>query len=262
MVDNLENEKKETKELLSLAILAGSIMLKNGAETYRVEDTVNRICKSRKKTKYVESFVTPTGIFVSLEYGNEIMTYVQRIKTIKIDLNKIDMINNFSRKFAESDLSIEEGINELKKIDKITGYENTIKILWGSLAAGFFSLLFGANLWDFMASFMVTIFVLIFTTKLCKFNITFFISNFCGAAIASALSILLVKIGLGENVDKIIIGAIMPLVPGVAITNAIRDTMSGDFISGLSRGMEAIVIALSIAFGVGLVLKIYFKGVI
>ncbi len=60
--------------------------------------------------------------------------------------------------------------------------------------------------------------------------------------------------------DIIIIGSIMSLVPGVAITNAMRDTISGDFISGLSRGMEAVFSALAIAFGVGLILNVYFKG--
>ena len=60
--------------------------------------------------------------------------------------------------------------------------------------------------------------------------------------------------------DSIIIGSIMPLVPGVPIANALRDTISGDFISGLSRSMESIFSALAIAFGVGIVLNIYYKG--
>ena len=140
--------------------------------------------------------------------------------------------------------------------------KQTTKIIFGSLSAAFFSILFGGTFFDSISSFLVSIIVLVSTTKLNSSSVTFFISNFCGAAIASILSILLVKIGLGKNVDKIIIGSIMTLVPGVSITNAIRDTMSGDFISGLSRGMEAIVTALAIAFGVGLILNVYFEGMI
>jgi uncharacterized membrane protein YjjP (DUF1212 family) len=261
-MSNIVDEKKETKQLLILSILAGGIMLKNGAETYRVEDTIVRICKSRKNIKYVESFVTPTGIFVSLEYGEEVMSYLQRINTIKIDLNKIDMVNSFSRNFVESNMSIEDGLKKLKNIDNVGTYHNTTKLLFGSIAGAFFSILFGASLLDFISTFIVSLLVLVTTTYLNKLEITFFIDNLIAAAVATISSILLVKIGLGENMDTIIIGSIMTLVPGVAITNAIRDTMSGDFISGLSRGMEAAVIALAIAFGVGIILNSYFKGLV
>lgn len=262
MITEKKFSKKEAKNLLLLAIKAGSIMLQNGAETYRVEDTIVRMCKSRKYIQDVGAFVTPTGIFASLEYEGEIITQIQRIKSIEIDLNKIDMINNFSRKFVSSTMTSEEGMSELKRIDAIISCKLSKIVIFGSLSAAFFTLMFGGTILDFISSFLVSIFVILCSRTLSKYNVTFFISNFCGAAIASLLSILFIKIGLGDNMDKIIIGSIMPLVPGVSITNAIRDTMSGDFVSGLSRGMEAIVIASAIAFGAGFVLNIYLKGMI
>lgn len=67
---------------------------------------------------------------------------------------------------------------------------------------------------------------------------------------------LLIKINLGENLDKIIIGSIMLLVPGLTITNAIRDTIAGDFLSGITKGAEAFLIAVSIAVGTGAVLSL------
>ncbi|WP_369819412.1 threonine/serine exporter family protein [Tissierella sp. P1] len=94
-----------------------------------------------------------------------------------------------------------------------------------------------------------------------KLELTFFIDNLIGSALAALLSHILVHIGVGENIDKVIIGSIMCLVPGVAITNSIRDTMSGDFVSGLSRGAEAVFSAIAIALGVGIILNFYAKGV-
>ena len=257
-----EISRNEAKKLLLLATLAGEIMLKNGAETYRVEDTIERICKSRKNIKYADAFVTPTGIFVSLEYKGEMMTYLIRIKSIKIDLNKINLVNEFSRKFVNSHISIDNGLEELRKINKVQNYSMITKILFGSLACAFFSLLFGGKFLDFVSSYLVSLIVITSVSKIDKYKMTFFVNNFIGAALASILSILTTKIGLGQNMDIIIIGSIMSLVPGVPITNALRDTISGDFISGLSRGMEAIFSALAIAFGVGIVLNIYFKGLI
>lgn len=256
------DNRKQVKKLLLLATLAGKIMLKNGAETYRVEDTVERICKSRKSIKYADAFVTPTGIFVSLEYEGEMMTYLSRVKSIKIDLDKINLVNEFSRKFVNSNMSIDKGLEELKKINKIENYNPLTKILSGSSACSFFSLLFGGKLLDFISSYIVSLIVLIIINRIDKYKMTFFINNFIGAALASFLSVLSIKIGIGKNMDIIIIASIMSLVPGVAITNALRDTISGDFISGLSRGMEAIFSALAIAFGVGIILNIYFRGLI
>jgi uncharacterized membrane protein YjjP (DUF1212 family) len=262
MEQNEKNDRKEVKKLLVLAILAGKIMLKNGAETYRVEDTIERICKSRKNIKYVDAFVTPTGIFLSLEYNEEVMTYLQRIKTISIDLNKINLVNEFSRKFVNSSMSIDEALIELKKIDKIHTYRLLSKVCFGSMACAFFSLLFGGTFLDFISSYLVSFTVLFTLNKIDKLDLTFFLRNFVGALLASLLSYLAVNLGIGENMDKIIIGSIMSLVPGVSITNAIRDTISGDYVSGLSRGMEAVFSALAIAFGVGILLNFYLRGVI
>lgn len=253
--NNVKN--KEAKNLLTMAVLAGNIMLKNGAETYRVEDTITRICKSRLNTESVEPFVTPTGMFVSIQCNGEIISYVQRVKDIKINLDKINMVNDFSRKFVSSNMPIDKGYTELKKIDSIPSYKNIIKIVFGSLAGAFFTMLYGGTIKDFIGTFLVNILVIWSNIFLSKSGINSFISSFLGALLASFLSILVIKIGIGDSMDRIIIGAIMSLVPGVAITNAIRDSFSGDFISGLSRGAEALIIALAIAFGVGIVLKIH-----
>lgn len=256
------NDREEVKKLLVLATIAGRIMLKSGAEIYRVEDTIIRICKSRKEIKYVDAYIVPTGIFISLEYKGELMSYIKRIKTISIDLNKIDLVNEFSRSFVNSNMSVDEGIEELKKINKINRYSRIAKTIFGSLAAALFCVLFGGTVLDFIGSFIVSFLVLTIVNLVSKFELTFFIDNLVGAILASLLSHIFVKIGIGQNIDKLIIGSIMCLVPGVAITNAIRDTMSGDFLSGLSRGMEAVFSAIAIALGVGIILNFYAKGVL
>lgn len=262
-MDNPKNSDREkVKRLLVLATLAGRIMLKSGAETYRVEDTVVRICKSRKNIVYADAFVIPTGIFISVEFKGELITYIKRIKSSRINLNKIDMVNEFSRSFVSSNMPIDQGLGELKKINKAIIYSSIFKVFSGSLAAASFSLIFGGTLLDSIGSFIVSCIVLTILNRLYQINLTFFIDNFAGAMLVSGLSYLSIKLGLGNNLDMVIIGSIMPLTPGVAITASIRDTMSGDYISGLSRGMEAVFSAFAIALGVGIVLNFYLKGAI
>ena len=110
---------------------------------------------------------------------------------------------------------------------------------------------------DFLASFIISFIIINVAKRLAKYQLTFFINNFIGSGLVTILSILSVNVGLGGNMDKVIIGSVMSMVPGVAITNAMRDIMSGDFTSGLASAMEAIFSALAIAFGVGIILKLY-----
>lgn len=80
-----------------------------------------------------------------------------------------------------------------------------------------------------------------------------FFSEFLASLIIGVISMLFVKIGIGEQLDKIIIGSVMPLVPGLLITNAVRDLMAGHLVSGLSKGAEAFLTAFAIGAGVAVV---------
>ena len=251
---SLVNQKK----LLVMAIYAGEIMLKNGAETYRVEDTIIRLCKSRNYP-YVEAYVTPTGIFVSVDTkGQEqkdMLSSVKRIKSRNINLNKIAEVNDFSRKFVEGDISVETAMKQLKKIDELPSYPLSFQAFMGGIASAFVALLFGANLLEFISALVTSVIVTFTTKKLSEMGFASFLNNIVGGSFAAFFAIVFSYLHPSIHVDKVIIGAIMVMVPGVAMTNAVRDTIMGDLVSGLARGTEAILIAISIAFGVGFVLR-------
>ena len=254
--------KYEVKKLMKLAISAGEALLKNGAEAYRVEDTMERICSSRDNIFNVNSFVTQTGIFLTFEFDDQPYVTFKRVRNLAINLKRIDEVNKFSREFVTANLSIDEGLEILQKINNLRTYSKLNKAIFGGAAAAFFTLMFGGDFRDFISSFIISFLVISILNITSEFKLTFFIDNFLGAFLSSILACISIEIGLGSSLDKIIIGSIMYLVPGVAITNAIRDTMSGDSLSGLSKGMEAIFSALAIAFGVGVVLSIYMRGVV
>ena len=85
------------------------------------------------------------------------------------------------------------------------------------------------------------------------------------SAVIALIAFAGIRLGLGSNMDKIIIGAIMTLVPGVAITNIMRDIISGDIITGTTKLAEVLLVATSIAIGIALMLsalQMMFGGVI
>jgi len=125
-------------------------------------------------------------------------------------------------------------------------------------------LLFGGNISDFIISFFVGGIIKWCSISLANINVNDFFINTLGGAMAAILAIIAVHFKLGFHVDKIIIGSIMLLVPGLAITNAIRDTIAGDLLAGISRAVEAFLIAIAIAVGSGIVLRlcfVYYGGI-
>ena len=111
-----------------------------------------------------------------------------------------------------------------------------------------------------LCSILVVFIEVLTLFKLKEYKLQMFGNALIGALVASSVACILMKLGIAEDLDKIIIGSIMPLVPGMSITNSIRDLMSGDTLSGMSGIMMAILIAVAIALGVGIVLSIYVGG--
>jgi len=243
-------------KILEIATFAGEIMLKSGAETYRVEDTINRIC-SVSKSNFIESFVLPTGIVTSImdENGNFI-TISKRINNRTIDLSKIALVNQFSRDFVAGKINYEKAYEILKEIDYKKGYKSIYLSIAAGLACTFSTILFKGSVFDAIASFFVGFFSQFLFKISQKNNLSWFISYILGGFSITFFSFLLVLFQVGESIDKIIIGSVLILTPGVAITNAIRDTIAGDLLSGVARAIEAILIAIFIALGAGIGLLI------
>lgn len=250
----------ETNRILKLAAYAGRIVLENGGETYRVEETICRIC-SAFDIKEADSFVTPTGIMISVtDDSGHTASLIKRINSRTVNLEKISMVNDLSRQIMTKALTLDYVENELIKIDSTKHYSEYIQVLAAASAAGFFTLLFGGSVKDFFVVLIIGAFIKILSITLKKIEINQFFINITGGAMAALFALTCVSLNLADQVDKILIGSIMLLVPGLAITNAIRDTIEGDLVSGVSRAIEALFIAGAIAVGTGIVLKLWFMN--
>lgn len=245
---------KDINAVVHIAVEAGRIILENGGETYRVEDTINRICTAFG-VRRAESFVTPTGIMMSVTaIDGSTTSMVKRIQVRTVNLDKICKVNELSRNIYKYVDSMDEIINILKEIDNTPRYSGKKTIFFSTLAAGFFTLLMGGTFQDFLMALIVGFFIKSTTLYLKNLQINDFFINIVGGALAMLLSLILNKMSLVANFDELVIGSIMLLVPGLAITNAIRDTIAGDLVSGLARAIEAFLVAIGIAIGSGMIL--------
>lgn len=249
------------KQVLMLALQAGEIMLISGSEIYRVEDTVTRICKAYG-ISYVEVFVTTTGIFMTLDSGgvNKPYTIIKRIKGISIDLDKISLINNLSRDLAINPIPIEEARHILNDIAREEKYMFPLQILGGAIVASFFTLMLGAGYREFLCSIFIGAAGYSLAHFLDIHNFNRFFRNFTVCAFIAVSALVFSATGLAQNTDALIVGPLMIFLPGLAFTNAMRDSLAGDLLAGGARAMEAGLIAISIAFGVGFIIFIWINA--
>lgn len=234
-------------------LLAGRIMMESGAETYRVEDTMLRMARSQNMLD-AQSYVTPTGIIFSL--GKTHPTRITSISTRITDLHRIALVNNVSRKLTTQELTLEQAYEALKKIETTNYFlPIIIQVLASGIASSAFLLMFKGMISDMPAAFVAGGLGLYIVTVIHNTTRVKFFSEFLASVGVGGVAVLAVHFGVGSEVDKIIIGSVMPLVPGLIITNAVRDLMAGHFTAGIAKGTEALLTAFAIGAGIALVLS-------
>lgn len=242
---------EKTEMAIDCFLLAGRIMMESGAETYRVEDTMLRMAKSQNMAD-AQSYVTPTGIIFSL--GKTQPTRITSISTRITDLQRVVLVNDISRKLTSGKITLEQAFNELKNIEKTNYFlPISIQVLAASLTSSCFLLIFNGNYNDILATFFAGGLGLYIVTVIHNITRVKFFSEFLAAVTVGLMATFSIHLGIGNEVDKIIISSVMPLVPGLTITNAVRDLMAGHFTAGMAKGAEAFLTAFAIGSGIALV---------
>jgi len=254
----------DISEATDISLEIGRILLQSGATTNRVERMMRRVC-SVFGYENTEAYVTPTGIFISVSDSRTRMnTSLKRIDNRRTDLGKITrvshLVDQIDRQFCrdgQCKLSATEFRQKLVEVESEKIYPAWFSIFCGGLTSGCFCLLFGGSLPEFAVAYAVGILVSLSLRLLGLLQINNFLLHILGAALVVTFAKLINLWVTGIKLDNIIIGGIMLLVPGLSFVNAIRDTMSGDLVSGTARAVEAVFIAVAIAAGSGVMLKLW-----
>lgn len=248
-------EESEHQKVMEVAMRAGQILLSNGAEISRVEETIDRICHYYG-IESANAFVLSNGIFTTMGgRREEFFAKVQHIPVSGAHLNKVAAVNQLSREIAEGMHTIDELEHCLDEIENMPGKRPLTQIVASGIGGAAFCYLLGGDMADCFAAF-VTGFLLYVLVLYGTKNRSKIVANMMGSAFATFLCIVMYHLGIGHHMSSMIIGAVVPLVPGVAFTNAIRDIADGDYIAGTVRMLDALLVFASIALGVGVMLSI------
>ena len=250
----------DARLLFSVAMLAGEILLSSGAEIYRVEDTINRIlCLSGYEG--TESFVTPTCILMTLrDQQEETITSLRRVTVRENNLSRVASTNTVARDLVARKITLEQANDQLQTIKRSEGLPRWVHLLTLLFLPSCFYLFFGGTNVLLLLVCLVTGSWLAGAQALLfsRIPVRFFhdLISAAGVAFLASLASSLFSPGT-EAVNLVIISSIMPLVPGVVITTAIRDVLHGDYQSGTARAAEAFIIATASAVGVGVGLFLF-----
>ena len=244
--------RQSDEEVLDLALMAGHILLENGAEIYRVEETIDRIC-GYYGVNSENAFVLSNGIFLTAGSAREsFFAKVQHIPVSGTHLNKVAAVNQLSREIVEGRHTIQDAYRILEEIRTMPGKKRWMQTLASGVGSAAFCIFFGGTFGDSLAAFAAGICLYLYVLWLSVPHLSKIVGNIGGGALVTVVCCLLYLMGVGENLNFMMIGTIMPLVPGVAFTNSIRDVADGDYISGSVRMLDALLVFFCIAIGVGI----------
>ncbi|MGN1155241.1 MAG: threonine/serine exporter ThrE family protein, partial [Agathobacter sp.] len=134
-----------TKEVLALAVEIADVMLRNGGEIYRIEDTVIHILKAYN-TKSFDVYVLSNGIFASANEDQEdSCSMIRHVPLGSVNLAKIAYLNQLARDLCNHDCTLEEGWERVKKAKTLPGYSRLVEIFFCGLGSAGFAYLFGGG---------------------------------------------------------------------------------------------------------------------
>lgn len=237
-------------------------MLVAGAEVSRVEDSVERMCEAYGCDR-VNAFVITSNIQVTMEDPEgEIITQIRRVVRNDVNFDRLDYLNDLSRYICANLPSVEQLRNKFDEVMARKQQPLVVNLLSGMAIGGSFAIFFGGNIQDGVAAAICGFVTVLMNYEIAKLGQNPLANIFVVSFAAGILSVLTVYLGIGIHTDKIMIGVIMLLIPGIAMTNGVRDMLTGDIATGMLRVANAILLAIAIACGFALSIFVTGGGLI
>lgn len=259
---------EKPQDVLEFAVDLGEVMLHFGGEIYRVEDTVKRILWSYEVEK-ADVYVLSNGIFASVKGDEEVRhSLIRQVPLGAINLRGIAAVNQLSRDMVGGECSLSQGRDRLEEIRRMPGEKNIILCVSCGIGCGMYAFLLSGGvgdmgmpaligaLWNMAGAFLVGVLLELLTLWMGKKNMARLVKSLFGSMIVTLCCLLLMGLGMPVSQDKVIISGTLPLFPGIAFTTSIRDFFNGDHLSGVIHLVDALLTALCIAAGEGIVMML------
>ena len=237
----------EQNRIMELAYEAGAILLENGAEISRVDETMRRIA-GHYGVDDENFFVLSNGIMATAKG-------FARTKFIPIkgaSLDKVVAVNQLSREVSVGKCDLDQLESRLKAIRAMRPKPAWEQIAASAFGSAAFCIIFGGGFADSIAAFVAGLVLWVYMLFVGYRHLSRIAGAITGGLLATLLCGVMFRLGLGTHLSNMIIGAIIPLIPGVPFTNGIRDLAHEDYIAGITRLLDALLTFFCISMGVAL----------
>ncbi len=253
-----QTKRNFQNQVFDLIMYAGKILLENGAEIFRVEETMNKIGNAYN-IKELDIFVMANGIFATMLIEDEGFRSGRslHIPISPVHLGRITAVNRISREIVEGKYDVSQAMEEMKKAEQIPHEPNWIRVIFAGVGSAAFGFMLGGSAFDSIASFLAGVILYIFLIATQQAHTPEMLKIAFGGGLVTVVSIALYSIGIGDDFNHIMIGSIICLVPGVSLTTAVRNFFAGDYLSGTVRLVNALLVSVSISVGVGSVMLLW-----
>ena len=238
----------------------GEAMLCSGAENFRLDDTMYRMCKSYGFKRY-DVFVIPSNIQITVETPEgEILTQIRHIESTGINYDRLDYMNNLARYVCAHTPDARELHRRYLEVMARKQQPLWVTYLAGVMGGTGFAVFFGCGLTDAVVAVLVSLMIVFVGDWLGKREDNLLIYNLILAFLSETVIIGMDFLGIGTHPDRIMIGIVMLLISALSTTNGIREILQRDFLSGLINIMNSVLGAAGIAFGIAIAMQLLGEG--
>ena len=250
-----DRQNLRSQQALTLAADAAALLLASGAETSRAQETAEILFRVFG-TGELQAYVLTNGV-IAVPLEHSLPGGVRNVPNSSVNLTRVAAVNELSRQAAAGRVSLAQArcrLDEIKSLQELEDWKQMLACGIGCACAG---VMFGGGAWEALAASIAGGCVQALLLWLARTGINRIFSRLAGAALVVSVITLVGLVLPGLNQNPPTIGALMPLTPGVALTMSIRDFISGDYLSGTIRLIDALLTAGCIACGVGLALMVW-----
>jgi len=244
-----KEEIRDIKEIGSMLLEVGTLLMSSGATTGRVRNTVNRISEAFGYN--TDMLVTNRAITISINDENDqhLFNSMKRTSPHGVNYKIVSGISRMSWRVVNEKWTLEQITKELERLTSLPHYPRLLILTLVSLAGASFCRLFGGGPIEMMVTFLATFVGLFVRQEAMKMEFNPYLCVFFASFTAALISGLFRKLGVGDTMEHAFTASVLFLIPGVPLINSFSDLIDGNILNGMVRGINGLMIAFSIALG-------------
>lgn len=249
--------KPVDERILDFSARMGGLLMENGGEVYRVEEIMQKICLCSGEFESADALATPGWVLLTVRAHGHAYTSMHRIKLGRSDLSRIQTIDAIANRYLADEIDMPEAHAQLDRMLIRSARRKHLQLLGGVLAPMCITLLGRAHLPDALVAGFASFCLIQVDRRLEPLGIAPFMHTFLVSMVGAFVALTLHRFGRVDNIAQVLIGAIMVQFPGILMANSVRDSLTGDVITGQSGMIRALATALALGMGVGFMLLLF-----